>query len=195
MEIKSVNSLDDLNKKIRKIRRAFLLIYKSGSIQSDSAYQHIKDVSSKLDEVEIFFADVNKVRDIHPAYSISTAPSLLEFEKGILKNVYKGTHERVYYQSLFENAVFITKAEKEGKPVRKVIVYSTPTCSWCNTLKSYLRKNGIRFTDIDVSRDESAAQEMMRKSGQQGVPQAIINGEVVVGFDKTKINRLLEIQG
>ena len=49
---------------------------------------------------------------------------------------------------------------------KRVIVFSTPTCSWCKKVKSYLRENKIRFKDVDVSRDAKAAQDMMRKSGQ-----------------------------
>ncbi len=78
--------------------------------------------------------------------------------------------------------------------MKKVIVFSTPTCSWCRKLKSYLKENKIRFTDIDVSRDTKAAQDMMRKTGQQGVPQMWINNVPVVGFDQNKIDKLLEIK-
>ena len=77
--------------------------------------------------------------------------------------------------------------------MKKVVVFSTPTCSWCRKLKSYLKENKIRFTDVDVSRDAKAAQDMMRKTRQQGVPQMWINNVPVVGFDKQKIDRLLEI--
>jgi glutaredoxin-like YruB-family protein len=73
-------------------------------------------------------------------------------------------------------------------------VYSSPLCSWCNTLKSYLRKNRIRFTDIDISRDKRAADELVKRSGQMSTPQTDINGEIIVGFDKNKINKLLEIK-
>lgn len=78
--------------------------------------------------------------------------------------------------------------------MKKVIVFSTPTCSWCRKLKSYLKENKIRFTDIDVSRDHKAAQDMIRKTGQQGVPQMWINNVPVVGFDQKKIDRLLDIR-
>jgi glutaredoxin-like YruB-family protein len=77
--------------------------------------------------------------------------------------------------------------------VKKVIVFSTPTCSWCRRLKSYLKENKIRFTDVDVSRDAKAAQDMVKKTRKQGVPQMWINNVPVVGFDKQKIDRLLEI--
>lgn len=77
--------------------------------------------------------------------------------------------------------------------MKKVVVFSTPTCSWCRKLKSYLRENKVRFTDIDVSRDTKAARDMIRKTGQQGVPQMWVNSVPVIGFNKQKIDRLLEI--
>ena len=78
--------------------------------------------------------------------------------------------------------------------MKKVIVFSTPTCSWCRKIKSYLKENKIRFTNVDVSQDEKAARDMVRKTGQQGVPQMWINNVPVVGFDKNKIDRLLNIK-
>ena len=61
-------------------------------------------------------------------------------------------------------------------------------------MKNYLRKHGIRYSEIDVASDQNAAQNMVSKSGQQGVPQTEVNGEMVIGFDQAKLNRLLEIQ-
>ncbi|MBT5420671.1 MAG: NrdH-redoxin, partial [Candidatus Cloacimonetes bacterium] len=52
----------------------------------------------------------------------------------------------------------------------------------------------IRFKDVDVSRDQRAARDMVRKTGQQGVPQMWINNRPIVGFDKAKIDRMLEIK-
>ena len=77
----------------------------------------------------------------------------------------------------------------------KVIMFSTPTCSFCNTAKRYFREKNIRFKDIDVSRDQKAALDMKRKTGQTGVPVILINNRPVVGFDKPKINRMLNIRG
>ncbi len=75
----------------------------------------------------------------------------------------------------------------------KVIVFSTPTCSFCNAAKRYFREKKIRFTDVDVSRDQRAARDMQRKTGQTGVPVILINNRPIVGFDKPKINRMLGI--
>lgn len=73
----------------------------------------------------------------------------------------------------------------------KVIVYSTPACPWCDRLKSWLKENRVEFKDIDVARDEKAAQEMVKKSGQMGVPVTDIDGNIVVGFDIKKLKELL----
>lgn len=76
----------------------------------------------------------------------------------------------------------------------KVIVFSTPTCSFCNQAKRYFREKNIRFTDVDVSRDQSAARDMMRRTGQMGVPVILINNKPIIGFDKPKIMQLLNLK-
>jgi glutaredoxin-like YruB-family protein len=90
-------------------------------------------------------------------------------------------------------AVEKTRKEKKQKKNR-VIVFSTPTCSYCNMAKQYFRRNKIRFKDVDVSRDEAAARDLVRRTGQMGVPVIDINGKLIVGFDKPQINRLLDIK-
>ncbi|MCB0102668.1 MAG: NrdH-redoxin [Anaerolineales bacterium] len=76
----------------------------------------------------------------------------------------------------------------------KVVVFSTPTCSFCTMAKSYFREKGIKFTDIDVSRDQAAARDMVRRSGQMGVPVIDIGGKIIVGFNRPQINSLLGIK-
>ena len=72
-------------------------------------------------------------------------------------------------------------------------IYSTPTCVYCKTLKGYLKKNGIDFEDIDISKDEQQLQKMIKDSGQMSVPVVDVDGEIIIGFDKEKIDRLLKI--
>lgn len=81
----------------------------------------------------------------------------------------------------------------EKKTYPKVIVFSTPTCSFCKKAKQYLRQNNIHFKDVDVLKDDAAARDMERRSGQRGVPVLDIGGKVVVGFDRPVIDRLLYI--
>jgi glutaredoxin-like YruB-family protein len=76
----------------------------------------------------------------------------------------------------------------------KIKVYSTPACPYCYVLKDFLREHKIEFEDVDVSTDQQAAEEMIRKSGQMGVPVTEIDGEIVVGFDKEKLEKLLNIK-
>jgi len=76
----------------------------------------------------------------------------------------------------------------------KVIIFTTPTCSFCNTAKRYFREKRIKFKDIDVSRDRRAAMDMQRRTGSTGVPVILINNRPIVGFDKPKINRMLNIK-
>jgi len=74
-----------------------------------------------------------------------------------------------------------------------VKIYSTPTCVYCKTLKEYLTSKGIEFQDIDVSKDEKELQKMIKDSGQMGVPVVDIDGEIITGFDKEKIDKILKI--
>jgi len=75
-----------------------------------------------------------------------------------------------------------------------VIMFSTPTCSFCVTAKRYFKEHKIKFKDIDVSRDQRAAMDMKRRAGTTGVPVILINNRPIVGFDKPKINKLLNIK-
>jgi glutaredoxin 3 len=72
-----------------------------------------------------------------------------------------------------------------------VVVYTTPTCGFCQQVKAYLNQRGVPFTEYDVSQDPQAATEMVRLSGQQGVPVVVIDGQVVVGFNRPLIDQLL----
>ena len=73
-------------------------------------------------------------------------------------------------------------------------IYSTPTCPYCVALKNFLKDKGIEFDDIDVSLDAKAQDEMVKKSGQLGVPVIDIDGEIVIGFDRQRITSLLKIK-
>ncbi len=75
----------------------------------------------------------------------------------------------------------------------KVRVFSTPACPYCVTLEAFLNENGIQYEHINVAEDKKAREEMIKKSGQVGVPVIEINGEMVVGFDRDKIVKLLNL--
>ncbi len=73
-----------------------------------------------------------------------------------------------------------------------VRLYSTPTCGYCNQLKQYFREQGVPFTEYNVASDLRKADEMVKKSGQMGVPVVDIHGKIIVGFNKAEIDRALK---
>lgn len=74
-----------------------------------------------------------------------------------------------------------------------VKVYSTPTCPYCVKAKGFLKEQNIHYEDINVADDPAAADEMVKKSGQMGVPVLDINGQIIVGFDKAAIKKALKL--
>jgi len=73
-----------------------------------------------------------------------------------------------------------------------VTLYSTPSCVYCRLAKDYFRQQGIAFTEYNVAADQRKAEEMVRKSGQMGVPVIDIGGRVIVGFNKGEVERALK---
>ncbi|MGD0977085.1 MAG: glutaredoxin domain-containing protein [Minisyncoccia bacterium] len=76
---------------------------------------------------------------------------------------------------------------------KKVEIYSTPFCAYCNLAKEYFKKNNIIYHEYDVAADIKKRQEMLDRTRQFGVPVIVIDGQIVIGFDKPKINELLGI--
>lgn len=75
-----------------------------------------------------------------------------------------------------------------------VKVFSTPICPYCVALKEFLKEQNVEFEEIDVSQNQLAAEEVVARTGQMGVPVVEIDGELVVGFDREKISQLLKIK-
>jgi glutaredoxin 3 len=73
----------------------------------------------------------------------------------------------------------------------KVVLFSTPTCSWCRRAKRYFKEQRVPFKEIDVERDQQAARDIARKTGQTGVPVIKIGNAWIVGFDKGRIEKEL----
>jgi len=76
----------------------------------------------------------------------------------------------------------------------KVRVYSTSTCPYCKMAKTFLDEKGIAYDDLDVAADAEARNEMLKKSGQMGVPVIDFDGEVVIGFDREKLAGLIQTE-
>ncbi len=78
--------------------------------------------------------------------------------------------------------------------MKKVTIYSTPTCHYCNEAKAFFSQNKIDYTAYDVQNDLAKRKEMVDKSGQMGVPVIFVDNTMVMGFDEDKLRRLLEIK-
>ncbi len=72
-------------------------------------------------------------------------------------------------------------------------MYTTPTCAYCKMTKQFFAQHNIQYVEKDVLDDTQAREEMVEKSGQMGVPVIDIDGQIVVGYDKAKLSRLLNI--
>ncbi len=89
-------------------------------------------------------------------------------------------------------AYFILDNTKEKMP--KVKFYSTPTCPWCGRIRVFFKVHKISFTNIDISIDQKAAREMIKKSGQMAVPVVEVGKEIIVGYDEDALKKALKIK-
>lgn len=76
--------------------------------------------------------------------------------------------------------------------MKNIIIYSTPTCVYCKLAKEYFAKTGVQYTEHNVAEDDAAREDMVKKSGQLGVPVIDIGGEIFVGFNQKEIERALK---
>ncbi len=77
---------------------------------------------------------------------------------------------------------------------KNVLIYTTPTCIWCARTKEFFKQNNVSYKEINVAGDSKAAKEMIKKSGQIGVPVIDVDGYIVVGFNQEKLKKLLGIK-
>jgi len=144
-----------------------------------------------------WLVDVGITRDVHQHFGVGAVPTVLVVKGGAVLRKFVGAQPDGFYDwALLDH---VTRSASDGdadkKPSHSVTVYVTDTCPWCTRVKAYLRNNGVPYREINVQRDEQEARRMVQKSGQQGVPQVDIDGEMVVGFDRRRIDTLLGIKG
>ena len=78
--------------------------------------------------------------------------------------------------------------------MKNVTIYSTPTCTYCNAAKSYMKDHGVTYTEFNVATDTDKRKEMVDKSGQLGVPVIDVDGKVLVGFEESELAEALGIK-
>ena len=74
---------------------------------------------------------------------------------------------------------------------KQVVIYSTPTCHFCEAAKNFFNQNKVAYIDYNVAEDQEKAREMVERSGQMGVPVIFIGDDMVIGFDEPRIRELL----
>ncbi|MEG6565718.1 glutaredoxin domain-containing protein [Thermoanaerobacterium saccharolyticum] len=169
-----------------------LLFYSNKSQKSLEALDNLKRFSDKNKDVKVFAVNASEV-GLHAEFGITAVPALITYGDGKVQQIVYGVQTEDYYEKLLSTSP--VKSSDGSKKYHRVIVYTSPSCPWCNATKSYLRQNNIPFREVDVTKNPGAAEELVRRSGQRGVPQTDIDGTIVVGFDKARLNTLLGIQG
>ena len=76
---------------------------------------------------------------------------------------------------------------------KKVTIYTTPTCMYCRAAQEFFKENNVAYEEFDVATDAEKRDEMIKKSGQMGVPVIYVGDEMVVGFNKEKLSQLLGV--
>ncbi len=77
---------------------------------------------------------------------------------------------------------------------KEVKIYTTPSCVYCRMTKEFFAANSIAYRELNVATNAQAREEMIKKSGQFGVPVTDVDGQLTVGFDQARLTELLGIK-
>lgn len=146
-------------------------------------------------DVPAYLVDVGRVKGLHARFGVSAVPTAVAVEgmRAIRRAV--GPHDADGYARALLGTPAPARDGSPRRPGHRVTVFTTPTCTFCTRVKAHLRQHGVPFKEIDVSRDQAAMQRMVARSGQMGVPQLDIDGRMIVGFDRPRIDALLGLSG
>ncbi len=187
-EIQSQQHLSDLKKNNPDLM--MILFHTDSSEKSNEALEALDTFHKKNSSTVIFRVNASKVNDIHPLFGVNSVPTLVVLKKDRQPETILGVQTEESYKRIVNGHHHVVN-RKGGEQSMRVSVYSSDGCPWCTKAKSYLKKAGIPFRNINVSHDENAAKDIFRRSGQMGTPQIDINGQIIVGFDQPKIDKLL----
>lgn len=190
-----VKSRGQLQKMAGEHSDYFILVFwGSFSDAAQRALRELTEFARQYKDIPIFAVDVQNVKGIHKEYRVESVPTVLVIKNGREANRFAGVESAAFYATQLVGMAPSRKARPAKKRFLRVTVYTSPGCPPCGLVKTYLRDHGISFRSVDISRDERAAREIVRRSGQQAVPQIDINGRIVVGFDRGKLATLLGIR-
>lgn len=186
----SIGSPEQLDKLLKKQDGLMLIVfYTPSSEKSLQSVRALEQLRKENDDLAVFKVDASETRDIHPRYDIQTVPTVVAFRNGKAAEIIHGVQTAGFYARLL-NAPGGSNGQDA---VHRVTVYSTPSCPYCNMVKQYLDKNGVSYDEVDVAADPQAAQQLVQRTGQQGVPQTEIDGSFVIGYNTQQIDQLLNL--
>lgn len=196
MSLERVDNSAQLLESVGSANRAVVLgFFGDFSAASRKALPEFERACSEHPDEPAFLVDAVKAREANARFGVASVPTVLVVKGGrVLQKIVGAESTAFYGRALFGgSAASPAQPKGDARPAHRVVVYTSDTCHFCTLAKAHLRKHAVPFQEINVSRDEGAAQRMVAKSGQQGVPQLDIDGRVVVGFDKARIDSLLGI--
>ncbi|MBN1444941.1 MAG: thioredoxin family protein [Candidatus Omnitrophica bacterium] len=178
---------------VKKEHEVFLVVvfYADFSPNAKRSLKELEEFDKENSGMPVYIVDVQKVKGLHKQFGVASVPTVLALQNGKTVRRIEGVESSQFYARVLCGAHPSLHKSDKGKKVRRVIVYSSPGCPACGLVKTYLRKQGVAFREVDISRDQNAAERLARRSGQMAVPQIDIDGNLVVGFDKSKIDRIL----
>ena len=191
--LKDAQHLEQVLQKHRDV--IVLAFYGRFSESAIRALTELKEFARLNDEIPIYMVDVEKVKGAHKQFDVKNVPTVLLVEKGTVRKFIEGVQSARFYELALLSAAPVRRGSDRGaKKRRSVVVYSGPGCPACGQVKTYLRRHGVGFREVNVANDRQAAEKLVRRSGQMAVPQIDINGRLVVGFNQAQLDRLLGIQ-
>jgi len=170
-----------------------LLFYGDFSAASKRALTELEQFTKEDGKAPVYGLDVEKVKGVHKQFGVERVPTVVALRRGKVAHRLEGVESAGFYARVLAGASPSQYKTGKGTAPRRVIVYSGPGCPACGSAKAYLRRQGISFREVDIARDQSAAQSLVRRSGQMAVPQIDIDGHLIVGFDREKIDRIMGI--
>lgn len=116
--------------------------------------------------------------------------------QSVLKSILSPSYIRnaLTYLQGYGNVLNVSFGYTEEVVHMAVTVYTTPTCPHCTAAKRFLKEHAVPFRELDVTRNPAAAKELMRRSGQMGVPVIDVNGKIIVGFDRSRLVQSLGLR-
>jgi thioredoxin len=189
--MKTINQ-NEFKHEVREFKGVALIDFYGEECDPCKVLSPLLDEMSKANadpNVKFLKMNVETERAIAEMLGIVSIPTVVVFKDGRLVTQKIGVSPKVDYLKAIERAKTF-----DANANRKVIVFSTPTCPFCHQAKAYLKEKGVAFEDVDVSKDQQKAQQMVERSGQTGVPQLWIDDLVVVGFNRPQINMMLGIR-